>query len=195
MKTNKIFRGRFLTKAALTGIALTGLLGAFTVPASADSSSASYEYHIGDAFLVSLDPSFGPDVTLAPNGASMTVTGTGTLSVHPKSISGGGTFSYANAAGDVLASGTWTAQDLLSFKVYGTSPILPPTFTAGKAYVRVHLSPQAGGPGFGAILTITCALPDVKVPQSAEEGIRLAVQRIGNFNDEVSGNTLFILLP
>ncbi len=192
MKTNKVIRRRFLTKAALTGIALTALLGAFTVPASADSSSASYEYHIGDAFLVSLDPSFGPDVTVAPNGATMTVTGTGTLSVHPKSISGGGTFSYADAAGNVLASGTWTALDLLSFKVYGT---LPPTFTAGKAHVRVHLSPQAGGSGFGAILTITCALPDVKVPQSAEEGIRLAVQRIGNFNDEVSGNTLFVLLP
>ena len=195
MKTNKVIRRRFLTKAALTGIALTALLGAFSATASANSSSASYEYHIGDAFLVSLDPSFGPDVTLAPNGATMTVTGTGTLSVHPKSISGGGTFSYADAAGNVLASGTWSAQDLLSFKVYGTSPSLPPTFTAGKAYVRVHLSPQAGGPGFDAILTVTCDLPGVKVPQGGEEGIRLAVQRIGNFNDEVSGNTLFILLP
>jgi len=193
MKTNKVIRRRFLTKAALTGIALTALLGAFSATASANSSSASYEYHIGDAFLVSLNPSFGPDVTLAPNGATMTVTGTGTLSVHPKSISGGGTFSYADAAGNVLASGTWSAQDLLSFK--GTSPSLPPTFTAGKAYVRVHLSPQAGGPGFDAILTVTCDLPGVKVPQGGEEGIRLAVQRIGNFNDEVSGNTLFILLP
>jgi len=195
MKTNKVIRRRFLTKAALTGITLTALLGAFTATASASSSSASYEYHIGDAFLVSLDPSFGPDVALAHNGASMTVTGTGTLSVHPKSISGGGTFSYADVAGNVLASGTWSAEDLLSFKAYGSSPSLPPTFTAGKAHARVHLSPQAGGPGFDAILTITCALPDVKVPQSAEEGIRLAVQRIGNFNDEVSGNTLFILLP
>jgi len=125
----------------------------------------------------------------------MTVTGTGTLSVHPKSVTGGGTFIYADAAGNVLASGTWTARDLLSFKIYGTSPSLPPTFTAGKAYVRVHLSPQAGGPGFDAVLTISCVLPGAKVPQGPEEGIRLAVERIGNFNDEVSGNTLFVLLP
>ena len=180
---------RFTNNARLTLVALSGFLVAWTAPVLADSGSANYEYHIGDALLVD------PVVTLAHNGATMTFTGTGTLSAHPKTISGGGTFSYADAAGNVIASGTWTAQDLLSFKVYGTSPILPPTFTAGKAHVRVHLSPQAGGPGFDAILTITCVLPGAKVPQGGEEGIRLAVQRIGNFNEEVSGRTLFVLLP
>src|SRR2546426_4256081 len=50
---------------------------------------ATYEYHAGDAFLASLNPAFSPDVAMASNGDRIVLTGTGTLSVFPKSLTGG----------------------------------------------------------------------------------------------------------
>ena len=54
-------------------------------------SPATYEYHAGDAFLASLNPAFSPDVAMASNGDRIQINGTGTLSVFPKGVTGGGT--------------------------------------------------------------------------------------------------------
>ena len=156
---------------------------------------ATYEYHAGDAFLASLNPAFSPDVAMASNGDRIVLTGTGTLSVFPKSVTGGGTFTHKNVAGTVLATGTWTAIELLTFQSYGASAALPPTFRAGLAMIRVHLSPSAGGAGLDATLRISCRLPATDVPGGFEEGIRLAVDNAVNFNREVSGNTVFVFVP
>jgi len=131
-----------------------------------------------------------PDVASAPNGDTITIAGQGTLSIHPKSGTGGGSFIHKNASGTVLAQGTWTAQQLLSFVSYGTMPGVPPNFEGGKALVRIHLSPSTGGAGFDGVLRITCLIGSP--PAGANEGIRLNVQGVINFNKEVSGNTLFI---
>ena len=153
---------------------------------------ATYGYHAGDAFSPALS---APDVAVASNGETITLTGTGTLSVFPKAVTGGGTFTHKNAAGDVLAKGTWTATELLTFQSYGASPVRPPALRAGMALLRVHLSPSAGGAGLDATLRITCHLPGTDVPGGFEEGIRLAVDDAVNFNREVSGNTVFVLVP
>ena len=173
---------------------MLSVLGASSV--AADSGSANYVYLIGTEPLCGLDPSACPDVARAANGDTIDMTGSGTLSIHPKSVSGGGDFVHKDAAGNVLGSGTWTATELLSFHSYGSAAVqgLPSEFEGGKAMIRVHLSPAAGGAGFDAILRVTCLLGD-KIPASAEEGVRLAVQGILNFNKEVSGFTLFIRLP
>ena len=152
---------------------------------------ATYEYHAGDASRPALN---SPDVAMASNGDKIVLTGTGTLRVFPKAVTGGGTFTHKNAAGTVLATGTWTATQLLTFQSYGASTLRPPTFRAGLALIRVHLSP-AGGAGLDATLRITCHLPKTDVPGGFEEGIRLAVDNAVNFNREVSGNTLFIFVP
>ena len=158
--------------------------------ASADSGSATYQYLLGTSFLCSLGPSTCPDVAMADNGDTIDITGSGTLSIHPDAVSGGGTFTHHFAGGSV--SGTWTAEELLSFNSYGSAPGFPPALTAGLALIRVHLVAAGGSPQADAILRVTCDLPGAKVPSGGEEGVRLNIQDLLNFNKEVSGVTLFI---
>ncbi len=158
--------------------------------ASAKSATVTYNYLAGSGFLCSLSPDACPDVARADNGDTISIAGSGTLSIHPDSVTGSGTFTHKDASGTVLAEGTWTAQQLLSFVSYGTSPSFPPTFEGGKALVSIHLSPNTGGSGFDAVLRITCLIGSP--PAAAHEGIRLNVQDVIDFNKEVSGDTVFI---
>lgn len=161
------------------------------------SQSASYQYKIGAPFFG--PPDFPPVVVAeASNGDIIEVAGEGTLSVHPKSVTGNGTFTHKDAGGNVVGSGSWTATQLLSFIEYGpsTDPGFPPSFRAGYAHIRLQLS--AGGTSFGGILKVFCLLPGVKAPPSSPEGIYLNIQGGLNFNKVAGGGafggpTLFIL--
>jgi len=164
------------------------LLLASVASAAAQSATVTYDYFAGAGVPCSVTEC--PDVASAPNGDTITIAGQGTLSIHPDSVTGSGTFTHKDASGTVLAKGTWTAQQLLSFVSYGTAPPFPPTFEGGKALVLIHLSPSTGGSGFDGVLRITCLIGSP--PPSAHEGIRLNVQDVINFNKEVSGDTLFI---
>jgi hypothetical protein len=169
------------------------LLMGFPAPqAIADSGQRDYQVLLGAGALCSLDPNFCPTVAMAPNGDVVEFSGTGTFNIRSKVASGAGNFTHKNAAGNVLASGTWIAVELLSFHSFGSGAVqgLPANFEGGKALLRVRLSP-AGGGALDAILRVTCHLGD-KIPASAEEGIRLNVQGVINFTEEAGGNTLFI---
>src|SRR5262245_54277725 len=148
---------RLICSLAFIAVLAVAVLASGASRASAHSSAATYQYLIGVEPLCSVNPDFCPDVAKAANGDSVIVTGSGTLSVHPNAVTGSGTFIHKRGA-HVLAQGTWTAKHLLSFQVYGTSPDFPPTFTAGRAFMRIHLTPAAGGHGVDAILRVTCAL-------------------------------------
>ena len=158
---------------------------------------ATYAYHAGDAFLASLNPAFAPSKAMAANGDVIELSGTGTLSVFPNAVTGGGTFTHKDAHGNVRASGTWTATELLSFQNYGASPVpgFPATFRAGNALIRVHLTAGGGAVQLDGTLRIECHLPQTDVPGGFEEGVRLAVDGVINFNREAGGNTLFIATP
>jgi hypothetical protein len=162
-----------------------------TIGAAADSGSATYQYLVGTGFLAGTNPPIGPlmpDVAMAADGSTVTVIGQGTLSIHPKSVSGGGSFTVMDSAGNVTASGTWTAEQLLSFVSYGGAAPqgLPVQNTGGKALIQVQLST-----GQSAVLTIYCVLGTP--PPSAVEGVHLAVTGGPNFNKQVTGDTDFIL--
>lgn len=177
---------KFLRSSA---VALLGLIlvAVFSFQASADSGHRDYEYHIGDHFGGVVH---GPDVAESPNGDTVAIEGSGTLSIHPKEVTGEGTFVHKNANGDVLVSGTWKAEQLLSFHSYGNGVPqgTPPEFEGGLALIRVHLSA-----GLDAIMQVDCLLG--KPPAGANEGVRLNVQGGLNFNKEVSGETLYVRLP
>src|SRR5258708_20431341 len=83
---------------------------------------------------------------------------TGTLSIHPKSITARGTFVHRDASGATLATGTLTALALLSFDAFGSLP--PPTAArhGGRAVPRVTLPPPGGGPGLYPRLKISFPL-------------------------------------
>ncbi len=120
------------------------------------------------------------------------------LSIHPKSVQGSGIFTHSDENGDLVASGTWAATQLLSFKNYGPpgDPNIPTFFRAGFANIRVHMVADTGpgaGSEFDAILRIRCLVPgNDTTPSSWVEGIRITVQNGLNFNKTVIGGfTLF----
>jgi hypothetical protein len=183
--------------AALSALLLAAVIVLSTAAASSakkgpNKKAATYEYLAGanstasGGFqLCSLPaPNPCPDIARAANGDTVTITAAGTLSVHPKSVTGTGTYSSTNTK---VGSGTWTAVKLLSFKAVATNDAVTPGATSGKALIRVQLSNGKRG-----VLRITCHLPGTTVPPSFHEGVRLAVTGGPNFNKEAGGITIFI---
>ena len=157
-------------------------LGPGVPPASPGSGSATFQYLAGSGFLCGFFSGACPDITMADNGDTIEISGSGTLTIHPKSVGGGGTFTHKDSGGTVLASGTWSAQELISFVPYLV--LQPDNIAGGQALIRVHLST-----GSDAILDIDCA---IGAPPGQTEGVTLNIQDVMNFNKKVSGITLFI---
>lgn len=151
------------------------------------SESQNLEYLAASDFLCDLAEDACPNVSRASNGDMLELTGSGTLTTHPKSVTGSGTFTHKDADGDVLGSGTWEAKELLSFRRYGSQTLQDGTvLVGGTAVIRVLLS---AGPD--AILQIDCAIG--KTPGGhSPDGVKLAIQDVINFNKIVGGLTVFI---
>src|SRR3989442_6100520 len=85
---------------------------------SAASPAIKWAYHAGDAYLASLDPSFSPDVAMASNGDTLTLTGTGTYNPGGPAT-GGGTFLHAEPTRATIHYPTRTAGHVLSYTDLG----------------------------------------------------------------------------
>lgn len=158
--------------------------------ASADSGSATLTYIILEEGA--LFPGSPGAVAIADNGDTIEIAGGGTLTIHPKSVTGGGTFAHT-VPGVGTFTGTWTAMELLSYTSYGPADPsfgLPAGSEGGRAVIRVHLVADFAPIEADAILQVDCLLGSP--PAGAIEGVRLAIQDLLNFNKEVSGLTLFI---
>jgi hypothetical protein len=150
-------------------------------PASPDSGSAAFQYMAGGGAICGFFPGACPDIATADNGDTVEISGTGMLTIHPKSVGGAGTFKHKDPNGNLLESGTWTAQELVSFVPY---VVLSNNFAGGEALIRVHLSS-----GSDAILTVTCA---IGAPPAHTEGSTLNIQDVINFNKHAGGITLYV---
>lgn len=131
-------------------MALLGVLPGAALAADANGNHDAYQFLIGTGGVE------GPDVAVAANGSTVTLTGTGMFQADPqKMASGGGTYTIKDAAGKTLASGTWTVAGMLGFVNYGCGVAmgepLPPNFCGGEAKLRVTLA----GAGEG-VMPITC---------------------------------------
>jgi len=142
-----------------------------------------------------------PNIAEAPNGDRVAVTGSGTFSIHPKSVAATGTFTHTDSAGNLIGSGNWTALELLTFQSYGcgvvTFPdpdvVLPPNFCGGRLMLRVLLSSAAGQ--FEGILTVFCIIgpnPPNSHDEPPEEGVHLNVIGVLNFNRIIAGMNVYI---
>lgn len=185
-----------IMRFARTGLALGVALITVFLPlvAAASHNNGTYDWHIGDAFLTAIDPAFGPTISEARNGDTVEVIGTGTMTIGSHSATGGGTFTHKDSNGNVIGSGTWTVEKLLSFRSYGNGipQGLPENFIGGRTKMKVHLMPDGGGEGFDAILKIDCTIGD-NIPASAVEGVELNIfGSQPNFREEVGGATLFV---
>ncbi len=132
----------------------------------------------------------------ASNGETFGIDGEGILTLHSKSVCGGGIWVHNDANGDEIASGSWEVEQLMSFKDYGPSAALGPDLEfihAGKSIMRIHLGEPKN---VDAILTIYCILPEVATPTSWPEGIKINLQNGGtNFNKVVLGGGTFFAVP
>ncbi len=173
--------------APTVGITLLLTLS-FANLAYADSGSRSYNYLAGTGFLCTLGPGACPDIAIATNSDTITLTGSGSFTIHPDSVSGSGTFIHTSSGGVVLATGTWTATKLLSFDSF-TSPSVPGDAEGGKALITVNLF-VGGTLVHTGVLTVICDLGSP--PPGQLEGIQLNVQDVINFNKQVSGFTVFL---
>jgi hypothetical protein len=162
--------------------ALLALAPGSALATAPNNESATYEWHLEV-----------PNVAMAANGDTVAVTGTGTFAVHPKSASGGGSFTHTRAGGGSL-SGTYTVNGLVDFQPYGCGVVfgtpLPPDLCGGRLVFDVTLVPNGTSVTLDGQLTIYCLIG--APPASAEEGIRLVVPGVLNFNDVVSGENVYI---
>ena len=171
-----------LLKFVVIPVLATALTALFTVTGvSADSESGVFRW-LAAAGLTDVGQlcDLGtpcPDAAMALNGNTIDITGEGVLTVHPKTIDGGGRFTATALVmgGDPVRKkdkGTWEAVELLSFKSYGpaipdiTPPDFPGTFLAGLAIIRIHLMVK-GDWVADAVLRLGCILPGTKVPGGA----------------------------
>ena len=124
-------------------------------------------------------------------GDTLAFTGEGTFSVHPKSASGGGAFTFAGADGTTF-SGTWTVNGLIAFQPYGCGVIFGMPLPADLCGGRVVLDITATTP-FGpqsAQLTIYCEIGSP--PPSTEEGITAVVPSVGSFSRQTGGMNVYV---
>lgn len=177
-------------------LAASLLLVALAPTASAKSETANFDFLVASGPLCGLDPLACPAIAAASNGETIEVTGSGAISVHPMSASGGGSFVHRDALGVMIAEGNWTVDGLISFHSYGSGAAqgLPEDFWGGQATLAVTFT--VGTVNIPGVLVVDCELG--KVPGGAAEGVTVLVTRSPsvphavNFNESVSGLTVFI---
>lgn len=179
------------TRLALI-VALVIALSAIGSSAEATTEKATFAFHVGDGFLGVLNNT--GNTAVAENGDTVNVRGSGRFDVVGKTATGSGTFTHRSADGTTIATGTWTATGLLAFQSYGdaTPQGLPSTFFGGRAALTIVGTPAGTTLMLPGILEIECALGTP--PGGAEEGVRLLVKGIINFNKSVhgSGENIFV---
>ena len=147
----------------------------------ANNEAATYEFFLEE-----------PNVAMAPAGDTIAIVGEGTFSTHSKSVSGGGTFTHT--VGTDEFTGTWTAEKLIAFQPYGCGVIfgapIPPELCGGRVLMEVSFVPDAN-PSLSLPGTITIECLIGYPPASAQEGVRVNVPGISNFNQSVSGMNVY----
>jgi hypothetical protein len=180
-------------RSALLALATVALVVWMPGPAAADpnNESATFELHVDV-----------PNVAMAPNGDTIAISGTGPFTVHPRSVTASGTFTHVAGGGTI--TGTWTATDLLSFEFYGCGVVpsigatLPPDFCGGVLKMRVVFRPAGTSLEIPGIITVFCVIGPQAPPthdnptEPGEEGVKVVVPGIANFNEIVSGMNRYV---
>ena len=179
-------------------------------------SSAKYTFVVASGFLCApVGSGSCPAVAKSANGDSYEISGAGTFEPQNKSVKAAGTFNHKSTNGNVLETGVWTANDLISFDSYGIAPAAlmqtAPAFgrqqigskrlpmrsgslpTGGLAIFRILLTPLSGTTKTG-VLQVNCTLGNVPRERSVE-GIRITLEK-DNFaySEEASGRVIFLAL-
>jgi hypothetical protein len=123
-----------------------------------------------------------------PAGDTLSVTGEGTFSVHAKSASGGGSYTFTGADGTTFTN-RWTVNGLIDFQPYGCfTPPLPTNLCGGRLVLDVTATTPFGDTP--AQLTIYCEIGNP--PASSEEGITAVIPSVGSFMRQTGGMNVYV---
>jgi hypothetical protein len=121
----------------------------------------------------------------------------GTFAVNPKSIEASGEFQHFDAGGNLFASGTWTATELISFQPYGCGEVLgepiPLDLCGGAVKFGATFSTPIGE--LQGTITVFCIVgPNAPSShnQPTGEGVTVVVPGIVNFNHTGGGDNIFV---
>jgi hypothetical protein len=186
----------------------------FAFPAAAQSNNSNYIFLLASGFLCEPgDTSTCPATAKGNQDDSYELSGAGMFDAQTKSVKATGTYTHKSPNGNVLETGVWIANQLVSFDSYGIAPAalrqhglalgpqplgprrMPmsasPMPTGGLAVFRIRLLPMSGA-STTAVLQVNCALGDVPRERSVE-GIRLTLEKNGTeFSEEVGGRVIFL---
>lgn len=207
---------KFLPRAFTTALVPCFAILLLAFPTAPQSNNSNYIFLLASGFLC--DPgdfSTCPAAAKSANDDRYEMSGAGTFDAQNKSVKAAGTYTYKSPNGNVLESGVWLANELLSFNSYGIAPAAlrpyglalgsqpfvprrPPMSPAsmpigGLAVFRIRLLPISGA-SKTAVLQVNCAMGDVPRERSVE-GIRLSFEgNGGEFSEEVSGRVMFLAM-
>jgi hypothetical protein len=183
-------------------------------PAGAQINSANYTFVVAAGFLCDPgDSGSCPAVAKSANGDSYEMSGAGTFDSETRWVKAAGTFTHKSPRGNVLETGVWLANELLSFDSYGIAPgalrqkgaaLGPQTFgakhlpmnstplpTGGLAVFRISLV-SVLGTSKTAVLQVNCALGNVP-REHPVDGIQVSLNgNGGEFSEEVGGHAMFL---
>lgn len=196
----RAMRARWVIVSTVT-LLLAVVLGANAI---AGGGSTTVRWDIVSIDFVSGEVTEGGIASaLAADSSKITLTGNGTfVRKEPKEVTGGGTFTVFDPAGNEVESGTYTVTKLLFWKVApGESPPLidnignPDERGAGLVFLKVKYSNGSRG-----VLVVSCHL--VGTPDSVFEGVTASMGFIDYFDSEAppappgdANRTLFHITP
>lgn len=203
------------SSAAIAGLALRFFAILLCAsPLEAQSNDNNLLFLLASGFLC--DPgeaSACPATAKSNQGDRYEMSGAGTLEVQGNSVRAAGTYTHRSPSGNVLETGVWVADELVSFNSYGAAanaraqqgrasdPALlalkrvpvhsGPVPTGGLAVLRIRFA-SLQGRSRNAVLQVNCALGNVPRERSVE-GIRLSIEGDANdFSQEGSGRVMFL---
>lgn len=205
-----------LSRVVDTGVWHVFILAAFVAgtPAMAQNSNDNYVFLVASGFLCEPGDSFAcPAVVKSAEDESYEMSGAGTLNAQSRAVMAVGTFTHKSSSANAIETGIWIASELVSFNSYGAVPgalprerwaFGPQQFgpkrlpmlsgsvpAGGLAVFRIRLLPTWGA-SRTATLQVNCAIGSVP-SEHRTEGIRLSFEGGIEFDEEVSGRTLFVL--
>jgi hypothetical protein len=168
---------------------------AFMVSVAAFAAGSAGSATSKSSFLVFVEPT----ITAASNGLTLETELKGSFNVADKTASGTGEFALMAGATEI-DSGTFSLTQLVAFQFYGCGEVedtlLPPDICGGRAIFAIHGISSESGEERDVLLEVNCQIhdPGGQAPPGTSEGVKVNVRGV-NFNEHVTGDNLFVMLP
>jgi len=185
-----------MSRVTRLGAALTLAATLSLAPGVVLADSASHTY------LLVADAA---NIGIAPNGDRVQVTCEatdglcGTFGVNPKSIVASGEFHHFDANGNLLAMGTWTATQLISYHSYGCGEVfgnpIPPDLCGGAVkFMATFDTPIGQLTGTITVFCVVGPMAPASIEHAFDEGVTVDVPGIVNFNHPGGGDNIYVQL-